>query len=240
MGQRSKNIICTAVCVIACILSGTAVGAPSAFLPGMTIRLDPIADIPGSSGGPNSLTHAGDGSGRSFVVAQGGLIHAIQDGSLQSTPYLDLSGLVPLIDSGERGLLGMAFHPNFAGDSGSAGYGKLYTYTSETKAGTADFNHPELVAGLGDHHSVIREWSVDPAAPAAVDVGLPDLDQPIGLEIRHRLEHDRLEHAEDGHVGSDSDSQGEDDHQREERSANDLPKPVSQVAYQVHGSLQFQ
>ena len=49
---------------------------------------------------------------RLFIVEQGGLIKVLQNGTVLPTPFLDLSGSVNT--EGERGLLGMAFDPNFA------------------------------------------------------------------------------------------------------------------------------
>ncbi len=49
---------------------------------------------------------------RLYVVEQGGLIKVIRDDQLQATPFLDVSGQIT--SGGERGLLGLAFHPRFA------------------------------------------------------------------------------------------------------------------------------
>lgn len=64
---------------------------------------------------PVSLTHAGDGSGRLFLVEQGGTIR-VWDESLVAAPFLDLSGTGAnrVLAGGERGLLGLAFHPGYA------------------------------------------------------------------------------------------------------------------------------
>ncbi len=61
---------------------------------------------------PVDITHAGDGSGRLFVAQQGGRIRVIKDGVLQATPFLDLGALTAA--NGEQGLLGIAFHPQYA------------------------------------------------------------------------------------------------------------------------------
>jgi glucose/arabinose dehydrogenase len=61
---------------------------------------------------PVFLTHAGDGSGRVFIVEQNGRIHLMKDGSLLATPFLDVSSIISR-DASERGLLGLAFHPDF-------------------------------------------------------------------------------------------------------------------------------
>jgi len=50
---------------------------------------------------------------RLFVVQQGGLIRIVNtNGTVNATPFLNLSTLTAA--SGERGLLGLAFHPNYA------------------------------------------------------------------------------------------------------------------------------
>jgi glucose/arabinose dehydrogenase len=61
---------------------------------------------------PVLVTNAGDGSGRLFVVEQAGRIRIIDGGTVLATPFLDLRGSIT--SGGERGLLGLAFHPNFA------------------------------------------------------------------------------------------------------------------------------
>jgi glucose/arabinose dehydrogenase len=60
---------------------------------------------------PLLVTGAHDGSNRLFVVEQGGLIRIISGGTTLATPFLDLRGAIS--SGGERGLLGLAFHPNY-------------------------------------------------------------------------------------------------------------------------------
>lgn len=69
-------------------------------------------EVIGGLSQPVYVTHAGDDSGRLFVVEQGGTIRVFQDGKLLEKPLLDVSALVSRDDS-ERGLLGLAFHPRF-------------------------------------------------------------------------------------------------------------------------------
>lgn len=59
---------------------------------------------------PLFLTHAGDGSGEVFVVEQPGRIRAVDPGGEIHT-FLDIRARVAA--GGERGLLGLAFHPNY-------------------------------------------------------------------------------------------------------------------------------
>lgn len=61
---------------------------------------------------PVEVTHAGDGSGRLFIVEQPGVIRIWQNGALLPTPFLDIQARVRY--GGEMGLLGMAFPPGFA------------------------------------------------------------------------------------------------------------------------------
>jgi glucose/arabinose dehydrogenase len=112
---------------------------------------------------PNYLTSVGDG--RVFVDEQDGLIRVIKNGALLSTPFLDVSAR--LVDStGERGLLGFAFHPGY-NDPSSPGYRKFYTYTSEPVSGLADFTVPKTTGF--DHQSVIAEWQVSLGNPDVAD-----------------------------------------------------------------------
>ncbi len=63
---------------------------------------------------PIFLTTApGDTSGRMFVVEQRGQIRILQNGSILATPFLDVNTIITTGGS-EQGLLGLAFHPNYA------------------------------------------------------------------------------------------------------------------------------
>ena len=73
------------------------------------IDLAPV--VPSGLDSPVFLTHAGDGSARIFVVEQPGRIRISSRGSLLATPFLDITARVDY--GGERGLLGLAFHPAY-------------------------------------------------------------------------------------------------------------------------------
>jgi glucose/arabinose dehydrogenase len=80
----------------------------SFFVQAQTIALQSFAT---GFSEPLEITHAGDS--RLFVVQKGGLIRIVNaNGSVNATPFLDLSTLVST--NSERGLLGLAFHPNYA------------------------------------------------------------------------------------------------------------------------------
>ncbi len=61
---------------------------------------------------PVHIAHAGDGSGRIFVVEQTGRVRIIRNGVLKQIPFLDIAGRVSCC--GERGLLSIAFPPDYA------------------------------------------------------------------------------------------------------------------------------
>jgi glucose/arabinose dehydrogenase len=61
---------------------------------------------------PLFLTHPGDDDARLYVVEQGGLIRVLEDGEVLDEPFLDVSD--DITAGGEQGLLGLAFHPEFA------------------------------------------------------------------------------------------------------------------------------
>jgi glucose/arabinose dehydrogenase len=62
--------------------------------------------------GPVELASApGDATGRLFIVEKSGLIKIWNGSQLLATPFLDITDDV--LDDGERGLLSMAFHPQY-------------------------------------------------------------------------------------------------------------------------------
>jgi hypothetical protein len=94
------------------------------------------------------------GDARLFLVEQGGLIRVIEDGNLLSTPFLDVSSLVACC--GERGLLGLAFAPDYAAS------GVFYVNF------TASDSYPEPGIALGT--SVIARYQVS-ANPNVANAG---------------------------------------------------------------------
>jgi len=61
---------------------------------------------------PVGMEVPNDGSGRLLVLEQGGRIRIIQNGALIGAPFLDITSKVE--SGGEKGLLGLAFHPSFS------------------------------------------------------------------------------------------------------------------------------
>lgn len=72
-----------------------------------------IGIVPFATGftNPIEIAHAGDS--RMFIVEQAGIIKVLNsNATTNATPFLNISSLVSCC--GERGLLGLAFHPNYA------------------------------------------------------------------------------------------------------------------------------
>lgn len=124
-----------------------------------------------------------------FVVDQPGFVWKIDVTSGAKSLFLDASAsLVPLGVFGtnsfdERGLLGFAFHPDYAAN------GLVYTYSSEPITTTAPFtvtaDYSTMPAGqTANHHAVISQWTVnDPTnADSVVDTAskkvLLRIDEP--------------------------------------------------------------
>jgi glucose/arabinose dehydrogenase len=60
---------------------------------------------------PTDIQHAGDGSNRLFILQQDGRIRIFKNGTLLPNPFLDITSRV--LAGGERGLLGLAFAPEY-------------------------------------------------------------------------------------------------------------------------------
>lgn len=98
----NKTRAVTGLILVLVSLSLTAIGQVSsitrqAFLSGLS--------------SPVFITNAGDGTNRLFVVEQGGRIKVVQPGQTTATEFINVSSKIS--SGGERGLLGLAFHPNF-------------------------------------------------------------------------------------------------------------------------------
>lgn len=83
--------------------------ASAAFQSPATIQLQLV--LAGLSS-PVLVTNAGDGSNRLFIVEQTGRIQVLAPDTTAPTVFLNIA--TKLIASGERGLLGLAFHPQYA------------------------------------------------------------------------------------------------------------------------------
>lgn len=101
---------------------------------------------------------APDGDDRLFIVERRGWIRILDNGSVLPTPFLDIDAKTN--GGGERGLLGMAFHPDYGSN------GRFYVYYTNTA-----------------NNSVLAEYTVS-GNPDVADAGseriLLTVNQPAG------------------------------------------------------------
>lgn len=117
------------------------------FFASQQILAQKLGAIPYVSGivAPIDLQNCGDD--RLFVVERGGRIRIINaDGTLRSSPFLDITSKISSPTEGEEGLLGLAFSPNYKTDGkfyvDYTGHlsGQLTTFIEEYKVSAADSN----------------------------------------------------------------------------------------------------
>lgn len=112
---------------------------------------------------PLRVVQPPDGSGRLFIVDQAGFIRVVSGGNLLVTPFLDLRARMVTLNAGydERGLLGLAFHPQYAMN------GKLFVYYSAPRG--------DGIPNDFDHESHVSEFTVSGDA----NVGDPDSERVV-------------------------------------------------------------
>ncbi|MCA9908561.1 MAG: PQQ-dependent sugar dehydrogenase, partial [Anaerolineae bacterium] len=139
------------------LAAATPIPEPTVAAPVMTHDAAPTSEgytwtlVADGFDNPLYATHAGDGSGRLFIVEQTGLIWIMEsDGTMLNDPFLDISLKLPdkLFEGGysEQGLLGLVFAPDYE----QSGY-FFISYTDKA----------------GD--SVISRYHVDPGDPNLAD-----------------------------------------------------------------------
>ena len=130
---------------------------------------------------PILVTHA-PGDPRLFVVQNDGRIFIIEDGQRLETPFLDLStsGEDLILSGGERGLLGLTFHPDYATNRRFFIY-----YSSRLDPGPDD-----------DHIAIIAEYKVSEADPNVAETA----EKVILSQIQPRANHNggNIEFGPDG------------------------------------------
>lgn len=120
---------------------------------------------------PLALKPAGDDSERLFVLDQTGQIWILTpEGQLMDEPFLDVSDRMVELSAGydERGLLGLAFHPDFVEN------GRFYVYYSAPlrEGAPSDWNHTSHLSEF-----VVSEEDPD-VADADSERILMQVDQP--------------------------------------------------------------
>lgn len=106
MNVRTRRRPWLTIAIAATVIALMAAPALTSAAPAMSVE-----QITGGFVNPTQVTNAGDGTDRLFVVEQRGTIRVVQDGTLRAGFFLDIRSKVST--GGERGLLGLAFHPEF-------------------------------------------------------------------------------------------------------------------------------
>ncbi len=107
---------------------------------------------------------------RVFEVERGGLIRIIENDQLRAKPFIQLSGIAggPVIDDGdEMGLLGLAFHPQFATNH------TFYVFYTQDNPNTLDTIHPYLDV-LARYTTMVDDPTVGDPASGEVVLAIPD------------------------------------------------------------------
>ena len=143
---------------------GDAAAAPDQVIgEGPTVGIETVAE---GLTAPTSLTVADEDTDRRFITDQTGQIYVHGPDGLEDEPFLDISEqLVEFMEFDERGLLGLAFHPNFAEN------GRFFVrYSAPSREGTPDDY---------DHTFVLSEFRTADSDNATAD---PDSERTL-LEI---------------------------------------------------------
>lgn len=137
---------------------------PADSQPAMTVALEAVAQ---GFTSPLALASPSDGTGRLFVVDQVGKIWIVDaSGNRNALPFLDLGMKIVTLSAAydERGLLGLAFHPEYASN------GRFFVRYSAPREGRPEegCNDP---AGfiVGCHSEVLAEYRVSADDPDMAD-----------------------------------------------------------------------
>ncbi len=134
--------------------TGLLMGAANVNAEAVKIKLEPYVT---GVNAPLAMVQP-DGDDRKFVIEQFGRVRVINaDGELEATPFLDIRNLIvtQFSDFDERGLLGLAFHPDFKTN------GKFYVAFS----GHLDFDDDLGKEFWWDHTNTVAEFTVSSEDP---------------------------------------------------------------------------
>jgi glucose/arabinose dehydrogenase len=162
MTRLSRSYRCAPVRAVLTVLAMTALLAPSPAAVAATLPAG-FTEVTFASGlsNPTAMQFAPDG--RLFVCEQGGTLRVVKNGTLLPTPFVSLA----VEQMGERGLLGVAFDPNFAVNQ----YVYVY-YTVNDGGGNA-------------HNRIARFTANGDVALAGSQLNLIELDSLTGGNIHN-------------------------------------------------------
>ena len=142
-GALALLALSTAVVLSMATVATLAEGTRAADLDALALEMVPVAD---DLDEPVFVTSAPGDPGRLYVVEQTGRIRVLDaKGVMADTPFLDLSDRVTY--GGERGLLGLAFHPDYADN------GRLYVNYTRDPDGATVVSEFSAVDGTTDRAS---------------------------------------------------------------------------------------
>ena len=128
---------------------------------------------------PVDIQNAGDD--RLFIVEQAGIIKILnQDATINSEPFLNITSLIS--SGGERGLLGLAFHPDYSNNgyffvyyTNTTGDTQVARYTVDASdSNIADPNTAVLIIGADQPYSNHNGGCIQFGADGFLYVGLGD------------------------------------------------------------------
>lgn len=178
---QSKRVIRTRTGIVSSAVLAVLAANSAAVIPKGNARID-LEPVASGLTSPVSLTDAGDGSGRLFIVDQAGKIRVVKNGALLATPFLDLTAEIPVLNTtyDERGLLGLAFHPNYAVN------GRFFVRYSKPRTGVS--GEPCFGTARGCHEEILAEYTV------SIN---PDVANPTGT-ILFRINKPQFNHNAGG------------------------------------------
>jgi glucose/arabinose dehydrogenase len=130
-----------------------------------TLTLQPV----GNFNQPIYVTGVPGDDSRLFVMEKGGTVRVLVNGQLQPAPFIDISSMVTSNGTGELGLLGLAFHPDYASN------GLLYLHFSS--------NASQGLPASGD--TVVAEFKANADRSAADPASRRIVLTTPGLESNH-------------------------------------------------------
>lgn len=146
-GVRMSTLLASTALFVAC--GGGAGGAQTTPPPPPSTFGIQLQQVASGLMSPVFLT-APSGDARLFIVEQPGRIRILKNGALTGVPFLDVSARIS--SSGERGLLSMAFDPNYA----TNGFFFVYFTVPNGDIAIERFSRSSVNADLADPASALR------------------------------------------------------------------------------------
>jgi glucose/arabinose dehydrogenase len=192
-----------------------------------TLRLKPVCV--GQIHSPTTITSAPADTDRLFICDQPGKIHIFEGVMLLPTPFLDLTSVAVSQTTGysERGLLGLAFHPDYA-TPGAPGFGKFYVNYNRNYVSQTDPAPPQT----GDPVNCVTVISEFQVSSGDRNVALQGSERQVLIFTQPQANHKggQLEFGPDGflYIGV-GDGGGSNDNQPGHTNGSTSPFPTSNL-----------